>query len=103
MSDVLQVIGQPAPPAAAPTGACHDACCAAPAAPVVPDAGWLRAARQARWLAWASLLWMTAEGGVGLYAGLVAGSIALVAWALGSVIEGLASVIVVCASAERAR
>jgi len=38
---------------------------------------------------------MTAEGALGLVAGLRAGSIALVGWALGSVIEGLASVIVV--------
>jgi divalent metal cation (Fe/Co/Zn/Cd) transporter len=60
-----------------------------------PDEQWLRAARYARWLAWASLAWMIAEGGVGLAAGLAAGSIALVGWALGSAIEGLASVIVV--------
>jgi divalent metal cation (Fe/Co/Zn/Cd) transporter len=38
---------------------------------------------------------MTAEGVVGLIAGISAGSIALVGWALGSVIEGLASVIVI--------
>ena len=38
---------------------------------------------------------MIAEGAVGLAAGLAAGSIALVGWALGSAIEGLASVIVV--------
>lgn len=60
-----------------------------------PDAQWLRAARYARWLAWMSLAWMTAEGVVGLVAGFAAGSIALVGWALGSGIEGLASVIVV--------
>jgi divalent metal cation (Fe/Co/Zn/Cd) transporter len=38
---------------------------------------------------------MAAEGIVGLVAGFTAGSIALVGWALGSGIEGLASVIVV--------
>jgi divalent metal cation (Fe/Co/Zn/Cd) transporter len=38
---------------------------------------------------------MTAEGIVGLIAGFTAGSIALVGWALGSAIEGLASAIVV--------
>ncbi|MGI8614635.1 MAG: cation transporter [Nocardioidaceae bacterium] len=59
------------------------------------DPTWLRAAQVARWLAWASLLWMTAEGVLGLISGLAAGSIALVGWALGSAIEGLASVIVV--------
>ncbi len=59
------------------------------------DAGWLRAARLARWLAWASLAWMTVEGAVGLTAGFTAGSIALVGWALSSVVEGMASVIVI--------
>jgi divalent metal cation (Fe/Co/Zn/Cd) transporter len=59
------------------------------------DAGWVRAARWARWLAWASLLWMCAEGALGLWQGLVAGSISLTGWALGSAVEGLASVLVV--------
>jgi len=61
----------------------------------VRDSGWLRAARLARWLAWASLAWMTVEGAMGLAAGLSAGSIALVGWALSSVVEGLASIIVI--------
>lgn len=60
-----------------------------------PDEQWLRSARYARWLAWASLAWMAAEGILGLIAGFAAGSIALVGWALGSAIEGLASVIVI--------
>jgi hypothetical protein len=38
---------------------------------------------------------MAAEGILGLIAGFAAGSIALVGWALGSAIEGLASVIVI--------
>jgi divalent metal cation (Fe/Co/Zn/Cd) transporter len=38
---------------------------------------------------------MTAEGVLGLIAGHAAGSIALIGWALGSVIEGLAAVIVI--------
>jgi divalent metal cation (Fe/Co/Zn/Cd) transporter len=63
--------------------------------PVVRDAGWHRAARSARWLAWASLAWMLLEGAVGLWQGLMVGSIALTGWALGSAVEGLASVIVV--------
>jgi divalent metal cation (Fe/Co/Zn/Cd) transporter len=54
-----------------------------------------RLARQARLLSWASLVWVTAEGVVGLWAGIVAGSIALIGWGLGSAIEGLASVIVI--------
>ena len=65
------------------------------AAPTVRDAGWHRAARWARWLAWVSLAWMVTEGAVGLWQGLVAGSIALVGWALGSAVEGLASLIVI--------
>jgi divalent metal cation (Fe/Co/Zn/Cd) transporter len=59
------------------------------------DASWLRAAQWARLLAWASLAWMTLEGAVGLLAGFQANSIALVGWALSSVVEGLASVIVI--------
>jgi divalent metal cation (Fe/Co/Zn/Cd) transporter len=38
---------------------------------------------------------MCAEGAIGLWQGLAAGSIALTGWALGSVVEGLASVIVI--------
>jgi divalent metal cation (Fe/Co/Zn/Cd) transporter len=74
-----------------------DTCCedCTPATAANPDERWLRNARYARWLAWASLAWMAAEGVVGFAAGLAAGSIALVSWALGSGIEGLASVIVV--------
>lgn len=74
-----------------------ETCCASCAAPVTTsrDKRWLQSARYARWLAWASLMWMTAEGVIGLVAGFAAGSIALVGWALGSAIEGLASVIVV--------
>ncbi|MDQ6899628.1 MAG: cation transporter [Candidatus Dormibacteraeota bacterium] len=59
------------------------------------DASWLRSAQWARWLAWASLAWMTVEGTLGLLAGFQANSIALVGWALSSVVEGLASVIVI--------
>lgn len=66
-----------------------------PRVSLADDTRWLRAARLARWLAWASLAWMTVEGAVGLTAGFTAGSIALVGWALSSVVEGLASVIVI--------
>jgi divalent metal cation (Fe/Co/Zn/Cd) transporter len=59
------------------------------------DADWLRRARLARILAWASLLWMSLEGAFGLAAGIRAGSIGLVGWALSSVVEGLASLIVI--------
>ena len=71
-------------------------CCGSScAAPVVKDAAWHRAARWARALAWVSLVWMLAEGVIGLWQGVAAGSIALLGWALGSVVEGMASVIVV--------
>jgi divalent metal cation (Fe/Co/Zn/Cd) transporter len=66
-------------------------CCAT----TVRTAEWLAAATWARRLAWLSLAWMCAEGAVGLWQGAVAGSISLIGWALGSVVEGLASVIVV--------
>ena len=74
-----------------------DTCCedCAPATGANPGEWWLRNARYARWLAWVSLAWMAAEGVLGLAAGVAASSIALVGWALGSGIEGLASVIVV--------
>ena len=71
-------------------------CCSA--APVDGDEreeGWVRAARLARALAWASLVWMCAEAALGLWQGIVASSIALTGWALGSAVEGLASVVVV--------
>ncbi|HTX53420.1 MAG TPA: cation transporter [Candidatus Baltobacteraceae bacterium] len=60
-----------------------------------PDAHWHRTARWARRLSWASLVWMLTEGVVGLWQGLIVGSIALTGWALGSAVEGLASVIVI--------
>ncbi len=52
-------------------------------------------ARRARRLSWISLVWVTAEGVVGIAAGIAAGSIALVGWGLGSAIEGLASAVVI--------
>ena len=55
-----------------------------------------RAARPCAGLGgWASLAWMCTEGAIGLWQGLAAGSIALTGWALGSAVEGLASVIVI--------
>jgi divalent metal cation (Fe/Co/Zn/Cd) transporter len=68
-----------------------------PAAPRSPerDEAWLRAARRARQLSWLSLVWMTAEGLIGVIAGLVAGSVALLGFGLDSAIEGAASVIVI--------
>lgn len=76
---------------------------APPRLPVLPvalagpsrDAGWHRAARQAKWLAWASLVWMTLEGFGGVVAGVQANSISVLTWAASSAVEGLASAIVI--------
>jgi divalent metal cation (Fe/Co/Zn/Cd) transporter len=46
-------------------------------------------------LSWLSLAWMTVEGGVAIFAGIVAGSIALVGFGLDSAIEGFASIIII--------
>jgi divalent metal cation (Fe/Co/Zn/Cd) transporter len=61
----------------------------------VRDEHWLRAARRARLLSWVSLGWMSAEGALGVMAGAIAGSVALVGWGLGSGIEGLAAAVVI--------
>ncbi len=88
----------PAEPEAPVLDTCSAPCSAlatGPPGPGARDAGWPRAARQVRWLALASLAWMCTEGAIGLWQGLAAGSAALTGWALGSAVEGLASVIVV--------
>ena len=59
------------------------------------DADWQRAARMAVLLSWVSLLYMAVEGAVGVWQGVAAGSIALVAWGLASFVEGLASAIII--------
>jgi divalent metal cation (Fe/Co/Zn/Cd) transporter len=56
---------------------------------------WLRLARRAKLLSWASLAYMAAEGAVAVVAGIVAGSIALIGFGADSVIEGFASVVIV--------
>lgn len=65
-----------------------------------PSAGerspeWHRAARQAKRLSWLSLVWMGAEGTIGLAAGIAAGSIALIGFGIDSAIEGFASLVIV--------
>jgi divalent metal cation (Fe/Co/Zn/Cd) transporter len=67
------------------------------AAPQAPprDRAWLTAARRARQLSWASLLWMSVEGVVGLAAGLDADSLSLLIWGASSFVEGLASVTII--------
>jgi divalent metal cation (Fe/Co/Zn/Cd) transporter len=67
----------------------------APAAEPTRSEEWLRAARRARQLSWLSLVWMGAEGVIGITAGIMAGSIALIGFGIDSAIEGFASVIIV--------
>jgi divalent metal cation (Fe/Co/Zn/Cd) transporter len=64
-------------------------------APAIDRGTYGRLAGRARLLSWASLAYMALEGGVAILAGLVAGSVALVGFGLDSVIEGVASVIIV--------
>lgn len=52
-------------------------------------------AGRVRLLSWLSLGWMTVEGAVAITAGILASSIALVGFGLDSVIEGVASLIIV--------
>ncbi|HEX4033734.1 MAG TPA: hypothetical protein VHX66_04755 [Solirubrobacteraceae bacterium] len=63
--------------------------------PLRNSEAWLRAARQAKLLAWASLGWMTVEGCVGVLAGAQAHSLGVMTWAASSFVEALASLIVV--------
>jgi len=60
----------------------------------VPDLR-LKLAARVRLLSWISLAYMAVEGGVALWAGAEADSVALLGFGLDSVIEGLASVIVI--------
>lgn len=64
-----------------------------PDAVVAPE--WLTAARRARQLSWLSLVWIGAEGAIAITAGILAGSIALVAFGADSVIEGIASLVII--------
>src|SRR3954447_20368808 len=54
-----------------------------------------RLAKRARLLSWASLGYMTLEGGIAILAGVLAGSVSLVGFGLDSAIEGFASAIIV--------
>jgi divalent metal cation (Fe/Co/Zn/Cd) transporter len=74
---------------------CAGACCAGAAVPASRDADWHRAARMAKLLSWFSLAYMAAEGTIAIAAALLAGSVALLGFGLDSVIEGMASVIVI--------
>jgi divalent metal cation (Fe/Co/Zn/Cd) transporter len=56
---------------------------------------WQQAAERARRLSWLSLLYMGVEGAVAVIAATLAGSIALLGFGVDSVIEALASIVVV--------
>ncbi|MGA5135528.1 hypothetical protein ACPCTO_37940 [Streptomyces olivoreticuli] len=73
-------------------GVRRHACCQ-PA--VARDDAWHAAARKARLLSWLSLGYMAVEGLVAIIAAVLASSVALLGFGLDSVIEGLASVIIV--------
>ncbi len=51
--------------------------------------------RRVKLLSWLSLGWMTAEGAVGVTAGILANSIALIGYGLDSTIEGIASIVII--------
>ena len=51
--------------------------------------------RRVKLISWLSLIWMTAEGAIGVTAGIMANSIALIGYGLDSTIEGIASVIII--------
>ena len=67
----------------------------ASAAPSITRERYARLAGRVKLLSWLSLAWMTVEGVVAISAGIVASSIALIGFGLDSVIEGLASVIII--------
>jgi divalent metal cation (Fe/Co/Zn/Cd) transporter len=68
---------------------------AAPAASRIDRETYQRLAKRARLLSWASLGYMTLEGGIAILAGVLAGSVALIGFGLDSAIEGFASAIIV--------
>ncbi|MBA2349135.1 MAG: cation transporter [Solirubrobacterales bacterium] len=68
---------------------------AAPPAPAMTRARYEELARKIKLLSWLSLVWMTIEGAVALGAGTAANSIALIGFGLDSVIEGVASVVII--------
>ncbi|MEA2178254.1 MAG: hypothetical protein QOG77_1551 [Solirubrobacteraceae bacterium] len=67
----------------------------APAPPGRDSAERDRLIRRAKALSWLSLAWMTVEGAVAITAALIAGSVALLGFGLDSVIEGVASVVII--------
>jgi len=54
-----------------------------------------RLVQSVKLISWLSLAWMTAEGAIGVTAGILANSIALVGYGLDSSIEGIASLVII--------
>jgi len=72
-----------------------DAAGAVPPVAAISRERYAELARRVRLLSWLSLAWMTVEGAVAITAGILASSIALVGFGLDSVVEGVASLIIV--------
>lgn len=73
---------------------------ALPTMPTAPSSAidretYRRLATRVKLLSWASLAYMTLEGGIAILAGILAGSVALIAFGIDSAIEGFASAIIV--------
>jgi divalent metal cation (Fe/Co/Zn/Cd) transporter len=51
--------------------------------------------RRVKLVSWLSLAWMTVEGAIGVTAGILANSIALIGYGLDSSIEGIASIVII--------
>jgi len=66
-----------------------------PRATALPRREYLRLARRAKLLSWASLGYMSLEGAVAIFAGIVAASPALIGFGIDSAIEGAASIAIV--------
>lgn len=91
------IVADPVAATALEVDSCADTCCSTTAAPAATVATPRRRelARRARLLSWASFGLIGAEAIVGIVAGIMAGSWALIGFGLGSVIEGFASVVIV--------
>lgn len=59
------------------------------------SAEWQRLARRARRLSWTSLGWLGIEGGLSVIAAVLSGSVALLGFGIDTIIEAIASVIIV--------
>jgi len=77
------------------TGDCHDLRPDLAPPGVMDRETYRRLAARVKVLSWVSLAYMTLEGAIAILAGVLAGSVALIGFGLDSVVEGLASAIIV--------